>query len=172
MKGRKIMTVFETERLLARRPRPSDADAFFDMFTDAQTCRDDGGYPPYTQKDETFLRDFDSLFEDYDGRFFLEEKQSGRLIGVMHLMPASVPRRLEIGYVIHRAYRNRGYATEAAGGLMRWVRRRDMADEISASAYLFNGASQRVIEKLGFAPTGEMEAPGTEYAARVYRKLL
>ena len=68
------MTVLETERLIVRRPKPSDADAFFDMFTDAQTCRDDGGYPPYTKKDEAFVKDFDSLFEDYDGRFFLEEK--------------------------------------------------------------------------------------------------
>lgn len=166
------MTVLETERLIVRRPKPSDADAFFDMFTDAQTCRDDGGYPPYTKKDEAFVKDFDSLFEDYDGRFFLEEKQSGRLIGIMHLMPADAPRRLELGYVIHRAYRNRGYATEAASGLMRWVRERDMAREMAASAYLFNGASQRVIEKLGFAPTGEIQAPGTEYAARLYRKTL
>ena len=49
---------------------------FFDLFTDASTCRSDGGYPPYTVRDEAFQRDFDCIVKDAPNRLFAVEKQN------------------------------------------------------------------------------------------------
>ena len=56
-----MLTPMETPRLLLRRPRLSDADDLFSILSDAETCRMDGNYPPYSQKDEAFYADVRAL---------------------------------------------------------------------------------------------------------------
>ena len=50
-----MLHAMTTARLHLRRPLQSDAPAFFDMFSDAETCRMDGGYPPYAAMDDGLL---------------------------------------------------------------------------------------------------------------------
>lgn len=61
----------------------------------------------------------------------------------------------EIGYWIGRPFWGRGFATEAVGALLDYMRRRAMTP-IHACHFADNPASGRVLEKLGFTPFGEI----------------
>ena len=69
----------------------------------------------------------------------------------------------EIGYGIGAAYWGRGYATEGAAALCRWALENG-ARTLEAEAAPENAASMRVLEKLGFRPTGETGAEGPRFA--------
>lgn len=62
---------------------------------------------------------------------------------------------VEIGYAIEPDFRGRGYATAAAGELIRQAEERGIAHVI-ASCAPDNGASLAVVRKLGFTQTGEV----------------
>lgn len=138
-----------TARLCLRKPLHSDAPAFFDMFTDAETCRMDGGYPPYTAMDGVFDRDFASVLATADDRLFIAEAATGRLVGVLHVMPASAPGEAELGFVIHRDVRRRGYAREAVTALLGQLRKSGTTRAV-ATCYAFNDASAALLLRLGF----------------------
>lgn len=61
---------------------------------------------------------------------------------------------VEIGYGITTAYRRRGYATEAARGLIAWAAREHGVVEVTAECFAENIASQGVLARLGMRKTG------------------
>ena len=145
-----MLHAMTTARLHLRRPLPGDAPAFFDMFADAETCRMDGGYPPYAAMDDAFDRDFASVLETADDRLFLSEAATGRLVGVLHVMPGGAHGEVEVGFVIHRALRRRGYAREAVTALLGQLRDDGIARAV-ATCYAFNDASAALLLRLGVA---------------------
>jgi RimJ/RimL family protein N-acetyltransferase len=85
--------------------------------------------------------------------FGIRRREDGALIGVVGagLIGAD---RLEIGYWIGSAWQGRGYATEAAGALLERFPRLFPGRRIFAECRRDNGASWRILEKLGFQPAG------------------
>ena len=65
---------------------------------------------------------------------------------------------MEFGYWIARAHWGRGYATEAGRAMLATARHGLRVRRLDAGHFLDNPASGRVLEKLGFEPTG-MIAP-------------
>jgi len=61
---------------------------------------------------------------------------------------------LELGFGIHEAYRNEGYATEATRALVEWALRRDGVREVVAECEPSNAPSVRVLEKAGLNQSG------------------
>lgn len=61
---------------------------------------------------------------------------------------------IELGYWIEPAYWGRGYATEAGHGLVAAARDTLRLDSLISAHFVDNPASGRILEKLGFAPTG------------------
>jgi [ribosomal protein S5]-alanine N-acetyltransferase len=64
------------------------------------------------------------------------------------------PDAAEVGYTIFPEFRGRGYATEACRVLLEWARREHGVQHFISSIEPSNAPSIRVIEKLGFTPTG------------------
>lgn len=64
------------------------------------------------------------------------------------------PTSVSIGYLIGRAYWNAGYATEAASALLRHCDQLAETHIFTASHFPGNGASARVLTKLGFVMVG------------------
>jgi ribosomal-protein-alanine N-acetyltransferase len=60
----------------------------------------------------------------------------------------------ELGYAINPRYRNRGYATDAARAMFAWAQREHGITHFVSGIAPDNGPSLRVIDKLGFSPTG------------------
>lgn len=60
--------------------------------------------------------------------------------------------QVEIGYGIDSAYRQRGYATEAAYALLEWAWQQPDCQIVAAWTARDNAASQRVLQKIGMCP--------------------
>jgi len=71
--------------------------------------------------------------------------------------------RVEIGYGVKAAFEGRGYATEAVIALTRWAAAQPGVATIEAETDPDNRASQRVLEKAGFRPTGTVGAEGPRF---------
>ena len=65
--------------------------------------------------------------------------------------------RLQCGYWIDRAWSSRGFATEAVRALLH-IARTLGHEEMTASHFIDNPASGRVLRKAGFVPTGDIRA--------------
>src|SRR5206468_11939592 len=83
---------------------------------------------------------------------------------------------VELGYWLARPFWGRGLATEACTALIAIARALGL-ERIEGSHFLDNPASGRVLEKLGFEPTGLIAprlscARGAEVPARLMRLLL
>ena len=63
----------------------------------------------------------------------------------------------EIGYSIIPSFRGRGYATEAVGAILSWVRQIPHIRTIRAEALESNASSRRVLEKHGFLFAGNYD---------------
>jgi RimJ/RimL family protein N-acetyltransferase len=163
-----------TERLLLRPGWPEDASALAAALSHPEVVRNLATAPwPYRLRDaEAFLaaprdpRLPALLVLDRDGR------DAPRLVGACGLgrRPSGA---VELGYWIARPFWNRGYATECGTALVD-IARALRLPRLEASFFVDNPASGRVLEKLGFRPTGltiprTSCARGGEAAARLMR---
>ena len=89
--------------------------------------------------------------------FAVIDSQSGLVIGNAGFTgPPDPEGAVEIAYGIVPDYQGRGYATEAAGALVRWAAENDSVSLISAHTLAERNASGRVLEKCGFHHVGEL----------------
>lgn len=93
--------------------------------------------------------------------FFLRE--GGVQIGDACFKGLPADGRPEIGYGLEQTYWGRGYATEGAAALCRWALSQQTVVSVEAETAPDNAASQRVLEKLGFRPTGENGEEGPRF---------
>lgn len=71
---------------------------------------------------------------------------------------------VEIGYGVREEQRDRGFASEAVKTAVDWALKQPGVKRIEAETAPDNRASQRVLAKCGFAPTGETGEEGPRYA--------
>ncbi len=84
------------------------------------------------------------------------------LIGTLGAFPReSLPAECEIGYTILPPYEGQGLATEAAQGLLEYLRGDGRLRSVVAHTFPRLAGSIRVMEKCGFVPDGDGEEPGT-----------
>ena len=162
-----------TERLLLRPGWAEDAPALARAIADEQVVRNLATAPwPYALHDaEAFLA---SPRDPAMPSFLITERTAGepRLVGACGLgrRPSGA---VELGYWIARPFWNKGFATEAGQALIEIARALKLP-RLEASHFIDNPASGRVLEKLGFRPTGLSAdryscARGGEAMARLYR---
>ena len=143
-----------TERLLLRPGWSEDAPALYRAICDEGIVRNLAHAPwPYSfAAAETFLARERSPAEPAM-LIFLRTAAAPELIGGI-----GFGRRpeggVEFGYWLARAHWGRGYATEAGRAVLAAARDSLRLGRIEAGHFLDNPASGRVLEKLGFRPTG------------------
>ena len=142
-----------TARLLLRPGWAEDAPALCAAIGDERIVRNLATAPwPYRLRDaEAFLvQPRDPLLPS----FLVFERTDGepQLVGSCGLgrRPSGT---VELGYWIARPFWGRGFATEASAALVE-IARTLRLPRLQASYFLDNPASGRVLEKLGFEPTG------------------
>lgn len=161
---------FTTSRLMARRPRPSDADEIARWANDWDIVRMTSRMPfPYTLDDARAWIGYteQAWAAGLDYAFALTERGDPheRFIGSVGVVTGALHdgalRRdidqFEVGYWIAKPFWGRGYATEALAGLLAWGARCLEAKPIVAGHYADNAASGRTLIKNGFTPTGETQ---------------
>jgi RimJ/RimL family protein N-acetyltransferase len=159
-----------TERLFLRPAWPEDWQAVLGGIADEGVVRNLARAPWPYGPDEA--REFTRKPQDprYP-HFLIVEAASGRTIGCVGL-GLDPQGGAEIGYWLARPFWGRGYATEAAGGVIEIARLLGHRT-LAAGHFVDNPASGRVLRKLGFSPTGEIrqrfscargcEVPSIEY---------
>lgn len=84
------------------------------------------------------------------------KEEDGRVIGGARLDLTARYREADLGYVIHRKFWGKGYATEAARGLLELGFGRLGLHRVVASCSPENPASRRVLEKAGMRHEGHL----------------
>ena len=168
--------ILQTERIILRPWRDSDAEALFKYASDPEVGPR-AGWPPHKSVEES-LEIIHTVFNN-DTNWAIELKATGEAIGAIGYLPASeseLPAREGeplVGYWVGRPYWNQGICTEALEIMLEHIRKTTNIKSLISSHYYDNPASGRVMEKCGFVPTGETcideKLTGTTKPTRVMR---
>lgn len=139
-----------SERLTYRLLEPSDREALRGMLSDPGVTEPAGFMPANTQ--EEFDAFFAGLTRDHTGIAILNGET---LIGYIHVnryvsdAPECLGKKgVSTGFIIGKAFQNRGYATETLNTVTAYLKR--SFDYCIADHFVGNEASRRVIEKCGY----------------------
>lgn len=146
------MTVLETERLLLREIRPDDLANLYRMNSDPEVMKYVGDGSVRTR--EQMLKELDMLISHYVrkpglGIWATELKSNGTFVGASGLVHYDNTPAIEVGYRLLKEHWNKGYATEASRGLLKYGFETLGLEKIVSSAHVDNRASTRVMEKIG-----------------------
>ena len=143
-----------TERLLLRPGWAQDAEALCAAIRDERIVRNLASAPwPYTLADaKAFLATERKPIHPVS-LILLRGEGAPELVGTVGIGPRP-DGEIEFGYWIARRHWGKGYATEASRAMLAAARDALRLPRIHAGHFLDNPASGRVLEKLGFRPTG------------------
>lgn len=147
----------ESERLILRPPEWSDVPAMLPLIGEWDVAKNLGTVPhPYAESDarEFFDRLESRRNEGKDFTFAVTAKANGAYLGACGVHPRDAG-ETELGYWLGQPYWGKGFATEAARAVARFAFAELALDSLVAGWFFDNPASGRVLEKLGFAPSGE-----------------
>jgi len=144
------MTSLETPRLVLRPFRPDDLDDLCPIFGDADVMRYVGkGVRTRQETEETLLRMIGHWGRHGFGLWAVVDRQQARLIGRCGLCFLDHTPEVELGYTLAKPAWGKGLATEAAHASLKYGFGPLELDRIVAIARPENGASRRVMEKVG-----------------------
>ena len=152
------MMPMETDRILLRPWRDSDAEALFKYASDPEVGPR-AGWPPHRSVEES-LEIIRTVFHG-DTTWAIELKETGEPIGCVGYMPSegtTLPAREGepfVGYWVARPYWDQGICTEALGFVIDRIRTTTEIRSLLGTHFFDNPASGRVMEKCGFVATGE-----------------
>lgn len=151
------MQVLETERLILRPWRESDAEALFKYASDPEVGPR-AGWPPHKSVEES-LEIIKNVFS-CEGMWAVELKGSSEAIGCVGYLPAAGSNldidddQCEVGYWIARPYWNKGICSEALAAVVDYCFNVKGFTVLWGDYFPENPASGKVMEKCGFVDTG------------------
>lgn len=143
----------ETSRLILRPYRESDVAELLPLVGAKEVAATTLRIPhPYTESDG---RAFLAMAQEPDKLWLaITLREDGRQIGGIGLRIEEQHQHAELGYWLGVAYWEQGYATEAAGEILRYGFESLQLHRIFASHFKNNSASGRVLRKLGMRHEG------------------
>ena len=155
----------DTPRLRLTSMTDADADSVIDMLTHPEVIQT-FMVPDFPSRQEA-LKLFErlkalSLAED---RFVYGIYLEDQIVGFLNDIDRNGD-EIELGYVIHPQYKNRGFATEALAASIKSLFAQGFA-AVKTGAFVENAASIRVMEKCGMTLLPQTE--DIEYRGRVHR---
>lgn len=90
-------------------------------------------------------------------------RAGGAFLGDLCFKGPAAAGAVEIGYGILQAFKGHGYTTEAVRALTRWALSQPGVTAVEAETDPENRASQRILEKCGFTPTGTQGKEGPRF---------
>lgn len=165
MKGLPL-TVLETERTVVRETCVSDLPELYAIYDDCDVRRYVEPLMEYEQEKkfiESYIRNMYGFCGF--GLWSVAERGSGRLIGRagISLREINGEDRLEMGYVIAREYRRKGYAYEVCAAIKDYAFEKLGAEVLYIVTSSDNTPSVKTAEKLGFGSPSISVVNGCEY---------
>lgn len=147
----------DTERLCLRHPCSRDTEAIFAIFGDPVPMRY-WSHEPLDDLDAArdYLASIDAGFEQRAlFQWAVTERGADDLVGTVTLTAWDrVNRHAEIGFVLHPSYWGKGYASEAVRRVLAFGLDAMDLHRVEAELDPRNGASARLLERLGFRYEG------------------
>ena len=151
-------TVFiETERLIVRSFRESDAEALYQIKTDPQVlafCPDFLDVDAQPADIPQYIREFRRIDESGDidawRCYAIESKENGRVMGCLTACKQPMLHEYELGWMMIGSFARKGYASEAAAAWAETFCQTHGVDYLIAVMDVDNPASRRTAEKSGF----------------------
>jgi ribosomal-protein-alanine N-acetyltransferase len=144
-----------TERLILRRPQLTDAVALFEEYCQDPEVTKYLIWRPHKDIQETisFLTGCLARWESGEELTWgITQKGEEQVIGMVACRLRG--HAADIGYVIARRYWNRGFVTEAVRAVVEWAAKLEPIFRVWAVCDTANGASARVLEKVGMTREG------------------
>ena len=163
-----------TERLNLRQLRWEDDKEAFHALSQEKNVKYYGWKKAHTTIEETRSDFIDVMLQRFKLRhsitFVITFKENDKYIGHITASNAdtAVFKIVELSYLIENEYWNRGIGTEAIGRVVEFLLDDMKVHKIRATCFAKNGASKRVLEKLGFEQEGYLKDNviiGGEYQA-------
>ena len=143
--------VIDAPRLRLRHVFREDVNDLTEATSDSWVTR----YEPWGPYDKAETRRLiENILEQMEhgicAEWAIERKDDAKVLGMIHLNNLDFFNRSgELGYWLQRKAWGSGYGTEAAGALVRFALSDLRLDEVVAVCHPENGASLRVLEKIG-----------------------
>ena len=145
------MTFIYTPRLVIRRPVMDDLDVIHDakraVWPELQK------WMSWSNDAAGELESTRSFITDYKTALVGFTRDTNEFVISSGCDPTQQPDVYATGYWVAPHYLGQGYATESTNAILRYAFQALNAKAVSIEHYEGNGASARVIEKLGFEPT-------------------
>lgn len=162
--------IIETDRLILRELRLSDAEAFFAMDNNPNVHRYLWNKP--TQKIEETLEIITFVRKQYldngIGRFAIISKDTKEFMGWAGLkfnteMVNNKTNFYDIGYRLDEKFWERGYASEASFAWVQYAFETLKIKTIEAATHIENVASNRILQKIGMQFTEQYQEDGVSW---------
>jgi len=145
----------QTDRLLLRRFRNADLDAFVAYRSDESVARFQSWDQSYSKADaERFLAEDSNVIPGQPGQWLqiaIEELGTGNLCGdCAVLITSEQPRTAELGVTLAPHCQNHGIASEASAATVDWLFDEQDMHRVYAQVDDRNKAAHRLLERLGF----------------------
>lgn len=165
MKGLPL-TVLETGRTVVRELCTDDLAELYALYDDDAVREFIGPLMDYEREKkavESYIHNMYSLYGF--GLWAVTERESGRLIGRAGISIREIggESRTELGYLIARDYRRRGYAFEVCCAIKKYAFERLGTETLYIVTRADNTASVKTAEKLGFGRPSLSAVNGCEY---------
>jgi RimJ/RimL family protein N-acetyltransferase len=154
------MVALETQRLVLRELKFADVDAVQEYASNPEVVRLMDWGPNTVEETRRFIRraiDKRRIKPRTDFTLAIVLRSEGKLIGGCGLcVSSSANREGWIGYCLNRGFWGKGYATEAAGALLRFGFEELKLHRVFATCVPLNVGSSNVMEKAGMTFEGNL----------------
>ncbi len=147
----------ETDRLIVRTFRATDADALYRIKTDPQVvyyCPDLLDVEVQPSETVNYIRKFREIEENGDREtwrcYALEHRQTGEVVGCLSFGKSEMLHEYELGWMMIGEHTGNGYAAEAAAEFAEEFCRTNAVDYLIVVMDVDNPASLKTAEKSGF----------------------
>ncbi|MGL4695752.1 GNAT family N-acetyltransferase [Enterococcus larvae] len=141
-----------TERLLLRPVTLNDAEDMFEYASDEETAT--YVFPVHYRIEDTEASIAGYFIKDPLGKYGIELKENGKMIGSIDLRVDEINRIAEIGYTLNKAYWGRGIVAEAGQALIQLGFEKLNLVRVYAKYDIDNPNSGKVMDKLGMKEEG------------------
>lgn len=162
------MPYIETNRLILREIKHSDARSLFEYSKDERVGPNAGWEPHKTIEDSVEFINYAIKKRDFGqpGVFAIINKENYKLIGTIEVHSYK-EYKAEIGFVLHPDYWNCGLATEAAKAIIIYAMEILELERLQYCHFTNNEASKKVCQKLEFTFEGILRNKYLMYDGKV-----
>lgn len=165
------MQIAETERLILQQLTINDASFILDLLNEEAFLKYIGDKKVRTTDDAIgYLQDGPlASYNDHGfGLFRVQLKDSSKPIGICGLKKRDVLDIPDLGYAFLSDHWGRGFATEAAQGVINFTKENLSLNRVAAITHPENSASIKVLAKLGFHFKNTVNLEGFERPTKLF----